>query len=54
MMFTAVRSQVVHLNEVLGNAVADMRTGRTSWRVMLVLAIPAFAAGIAAGLTRLS
>jgi hypothetical protein len=28
----------------------DLRVGRHSWRVLLMLAIPAFAAGIAAGL----
>lgn len=53
-MFTAVRSQVITVNGVLGKTVADMRSGRTSWRVMLVLTIPAFISGIAAGLSRLS
>ncbi len=28
----------------------DLRGGRQSWRVLLMLTIPAFAAGIAAGL----
>lgn len=52
MMLTAVRSYGFTLNDVLVKAVADMRTGRTSWRVMLVLAIPGFLAGIAAGLNQ--
>lgn len=28
----------------------DLRGGRQSWRVLLMLAIPAFAVGVAAGL----
>lgn len=30
--------------------VEDLRTGRTSWRVLLILTLPALAAGIVAGL----
>ena len=32
----------------------DLRGGRQSWRVILLLSVPAFTAGIAAGLLQLS
>lgn len=40
------------MSEIVIRTVEDLRTGRTSWRVLLFLALPALAAGIAAGLVR--
>lgn len=38
------------MSELIVNTFEDLRTGRTSWRVLLLLVIPAFAAGFSAGL----
>ena len=38
------------MSELIAKTVEDMRWGRTSWRVLLALALPALATGIAAGL----
>jgi hypothetical protein len=41
------------MSEIVSRTVQDLRMGRTSWRVLLMLSIPAIAAGIAAGLVPL-
>lgn len=41
------------MSEIVIRTVEDLRTGRTSWRVLLMLNVPAFVAGIAAGLVHL-
>jgi hypothetical protein len=38
------------MSEIVVRTVHDLRMGRTSWRVLLMLSVPAFAAGVAAGL----
>jgi hypothetical protein len=38
------------MSELVIHTLEDLRIGRQSWRVRLVLLIPAFAAGIAMGL----
>jgi hypothetical protein len=38
------------MSEIVIRTAQDLRAGRTSWRVLLLLNVPAFAAGIAAGL----
>lgn len=38
------------MSEIVTQAVEDLRAGSTSWRVVLILAVPAFVAGILAGL----
>jgi hypothetical protein len=38
------------MSEIVVQTVHDLRTGRTSWRVLLMLSVPAFAAGILTGL----
>ena len=38
------------MSEIVVRTVQDLRMGRTSWRVLLMLSVPAFVAGIAAGL----
>ena len=38
------------MSELVTRTLDDLRGGRQTWRVMLMLAVPAFAAGIAAGL----
>jgi hypothetical protein len=40
------------MSEIVIRTVEDLRAGRTSWRVLLMLITPAFAAGVAAGLVR--
>jgi hypothetical protein len=41
------------MSALIVKTVEDLRTGRTSWRVLLLLSVPAFTAGLAAGLVRL-
>jgi len=41
------------MSEIVVQTVEDLRQGRTSWRVLLMLNVPAFAAGVVAGLVRL-
>lgn len=41
------------MSEIVVRTVEDLRTGRTSWRVLLMLNLPAFAAGVIAGLVHL-
>jgi hypothetical protein len=41
------------INQTIHQTMEDLRGGRESWRVLLLLAIPAFAAGLAAGLMQL-
>ena len=41
------------MSEIVSRTVQDLRMGRTSWRVLLMLSVPAFAAGIVAGLVPL-
>jgi hypothetical protein len=38
------------MSELVHRTIVDLRVGRESWRVLLLLSLPAFAAGIAAGL----
>ena len=38
------------MSELVIRTIDDLRGGRQSWRVLLMLTVPAFAAGIAAGL----
>lgn len=38
------------MTQFVGATLADLRGGRQTWRVVLLLAIPALLAGIAAGL----
>ena len=38
------------MSEIVVQTVEDLRAGSTSWRVVLILAVPAFVAGILAGL----
>lgn len=38
------------MSELVTRTMNDLRGGRQSWRVLLMLTLPAFAAGIAAGL----
>ena len=38
------------MSRLVLHTIDDLRVGRQSWRVLLMLAVPAFAAGIAAGL----
>jgi hypothetical protein len=38
------------MSEMINRTVDDLRSGRTSWRVLLLLIVPAFAAGLSAGL----
>ncbi|MGZ5431952.1 MAG: hypothetical protein ACXW31_00940 [Thermoanaerobaculia bacterium] len=40
------------MSELITRTVEDLRWGRTSWRVLLALSLPALAAGIAAGLVQ--
>jgi hypothetical protein len=42
------------MSELIVQTVQDLRAGRESWRVLLLLSLPAFIAGIAAGLVPLS
>lgn len=38
------------MSELIVKTVQDLRFGRTSWRVVLLLSIPALVAGVVAGL----
>ena len=38
------------MSHLMSHTVQDLRAGRTSWRVYLLLAIPALIAGVLAGL----
>lgn len=38
------------MSELVHRTIHDLRGGRESWRVLLLLSLPAFVAGIAAGL----
>ena len=38
------------MSELVHRTIHDLRGGRETWRVLLLLSLPAFAAGIAAGL----
>jgi hypothetical protein len=38
------------MSRLVLTTIDDLRVGRQSWRVLLMLAVPAFFAGIAAGL----
>jgi hypothetical protein len=38
------------MTQFVGATLADLRVGRQSWRVLLLLSLPAFLVGIAAGL----
>ena len=40
------------MSELIVKTVQDLRCGRTSWRVLAMLSVPALIAGIAAGLFR--
>ncbi|HEX6098000.1 MAG TPA: hypothetical protein VF432_16860 [Thermoanaerobaculia bacterium] len=40
------------MSELVVRTVQDLRAGRTSWRVLVVLNVPAFAIGVAAGLVQ--
>lgn len=37
------------MRHIISLTVSDLHAGRTSWRVLLMLIVPAFAAGLAAG-----
>ena len=39
------------MSEIVVQTLEDLRGGRTSWRVLLLVFIPAFAAGLLAGLS---
>ena len=41
------------MREIVARTAEDLRWGRTTWRVLLLLAVPAFLAGIAAGTLQL-
>ena len=41
------------MSEIVVRTVEDLRWGRTSWRVLLMLTVPAFLAGVLAGLGQL-
>jgi hypothetical protein len=38
------------MSELVHRTIHDLRDGRESWRVLLLLSVPAFVVGIAAGL----
>ena len=38
------------MSHLIDHTLQDLRTGRTSWRVYMLLAIPALIAGVLAGL----
>jgi len=38
------------MSHLIGHTLQDLRAGRTSWRVYMLLAIPALIAGVLAGL----
>jgi hypothetical protein len=38
------------MSEIVVQTLEDLRGGRTSWRVLLMLFVPAFAAGVLASL----
>lgn len=38
------------MSELVHRTIHDLRGGRETWRVLLLLSLPAFIAGIAAGL----
>lgn len=38
------------MSELFSNTVNDLRWGRTSWRVLLLLSLPAFVVGVTAGI----
>lgn len=40
------------MSELVNRTVQDLRAGRTSWRVLMMLNVPAFVAGILAGLAK--
>lgn len=40
------------MSELIEKTVEDLRWGRTSWRVLLLLSIPALVIGVVAGLPR--
>jgi hypothetical protein len=40
------------MSELIAKTVEDMRWGRTSWRVLLALSIPALGIGVMTGLLR--
>lgn len=41
------------MNQILNETINDLRGGIQSWRVILLVTLPAFAAGLGAGLIRL-
>jgi len=38
------------MSELITHTVSDLRSGRTSWRVMMLLFVPALALGVTLGL----
>lgn len=41
------------MSALIARTVIDLRSGRQTWRVFALLALPAFAAGVIAGIARL-
>lgn len=41
------------MSELVTATISDLRSGRQTWRVRLLLVVPAFVAGLGAGLLRL-